>query len=174
MRRYADRRILHGTIPQQIDQAEAFFKQFIPMSGRGEGFHMRDEPDYPIEALREAVVNALVHQNYSFKGEAIRIFYYSDRIEIHSLGLLLPDISLAALKEGQVRSRPRNPVIASVLRDFPGGYMERLGTGIKFMIAQMLELGCPAPDFKELGEFIVTFQKAKTSNSFELQGLDKR
>src|SRR5690242_11928742 len=75
MRRYANRRILHGTIPQQIDQAEAFFNQFIPLCGRGERFHMRHEPDYPIEALREAVVNALVHRDYSFKAEAIRIFY---------------------------------------------------------------------------------------------------
>ncbi len=163
LRRYADRRILHGTIPQQVDQAETFFRQFIPVAGRVDGFHMRDEPDYPIEALREAVVNALVHRDYSLKGEAVRIFYYADRIEIHSPGLLLPDISLEALKEGRVRSRPRNPVIASVLRDFPGGYMERLGTGIRFMIAQMLEYGLPAPDFREMNEFIVTFQKAKTT-----------
>ena len=74
--RFADRRILHGTITQQIDQAEAFFKQYIPVAGRIEGFHRIDEPDYPLEALREAVVNAVVHRDYSLQGEAVRIFYY--------------------------------------------------------------------------------------------------
>ena len=159
LRRFAERRVLHGTIPQQVDQAEAFFRQFVPVAGWIEGFHRRDEPDYPIEALREAVVNALVHRDYSLKGEAVRIFYYQNRIEIHSPGLLLPGITLSDLSAGRVRSRPRNPVIASVLRDFPGGYMERLGTGIRFMLAQMQNLGLDGPDFRELDEFIVTFQK---------------
>ena len=52
MRRYADRRILHGTITQQIDQAEAFFKQYIPVPAYMDGFHRRDVPDYPSDALR--------------------------------------------------------------------------------------------------------------------------
>lgn len=155
--RYADRRILAGTITQQIDQAEGFFKQYIPVAAHMEGFHRIDEPEYPIDALREAVVNALVHRDYSLQGEAVRILYYKDRIEIRSPGLLLPGIHLDELRRGHARSKPRNPVIATVLRDFPGGYMERVGSGISFMIEQMRELGRPIPQFKEQGEFVVTF-----------------
>lgn len=164
MRRYADRRILQGTITQQIDQAEAFFKQYVPVAGYMEGFHRRDEPDYPLEALREAVVNAVVHRDYSIQGEAIRIFYYTDHIEIHSPGLLLPGISLADLQQGKVRSKLRNPVLGTVLRDFPGGYMERVGSGISFMIEQMRQLGRPAPQFKEQGEIVVTFSRTPLSD----------
>jgi len=173
MRRYADRRILRGTITQQIDQAEAFFKQYVPVAGYMEGFHRRDEPDYPLEALREAVVNAVVHRNYSIQGEAIRIFYYTDHIEIHSPGLLLPGISLADLQQGKVRSKLRNPVLGTILRDFPGGYMERMGSGISFMIAQMQQLGHPAPQFKEQGEIIVTFLRTPLSDDTIVPSVNK-
>jgi ATP-dependent DNA helicase RecG len=165
MRRYADRRILHGTITQQIDQAEAFFKQYVPVAGYVEGFHRRDEPDYPLEVLREAVINAVVHRDYSLRGEAVRIFYYLDRIEIHNPGLLLPGMQLADLQQGKVGSKLRNPIIGTVLRDFPGGYMERAGSGISYMIDQMRKLGRPDPQFKEQGEIIVTFLRAPNSNS---------
>jgi ATP-dependent DNA helicase RecG len=155
--RYADRRILHGTITQQVDQAEAFFNQYIPIAAHIEGFHRIDEPDYPIEALREAVVNAVVHRDYSLKGEAVRIFFYPDHIEIHNPGILMPGLTLEDLQQGVARSRPRNPVVTTVLRDFPGGYMEKVGSGIRFMIEQMRELGRPDPIFREQGEFLVNF-----------------
>lgn len=163
LRRYADRRILHGTITQQIDQAEAFFRQYIPVAGRIEGFHRIDEPDYPLEALREAIVNAVAHRDYSLQGEAIRISYYPDRIEIHNPGLLMPGISLEELKEGRARSKPRNLVITTVLRDSPGAYMERVGSGISFIINAMRELGRPDPEFKEQGEFIVLFRRVPSA-----------
>ncbi len=159
LRRFADRRIIHGTIAEQIDRAAAFFAQHIPVAARMAGFHRVDEPDYPLEALREAVVNAVIHRDYSLAGEAVRIFYYRDRIEIRNPGLLMPGLTLAEVQEGRARSKPRNPLIASILRDFPGGYVERVGTGISFMIEQMRQLGKPAPLFREQGEFIVTFLK---------------
>ncbi len=155
--RYADRRILHGPITRQIDQAEAFLKQYIPVAAYMDGFHRIDEPDYPPGALREAVVNAVVHRDYSLKGEGVRLFYYPDHIEIHNPGVLMPGLSLADLRQGMVRSRPRNPVVATVLRDFPGGYMERVGSGIRFMMDQMRELGRPDPEFRAQDEFLVNF-----------------
>jgi ATP-dependent DNA helicase RecG len=164
LHRYADRRILHGTVAQQIDQAEAFFLQHVPVAARIEGFHRLDEPDYPLEALREAVVNAVVHRDYSLQSEAVRIFYYPDRIEIRNPGVLLPGLHLEDLQRGQVRSKPRNPVLAAVLRDLPGGYMERVGTGVRFMLQQAVELGLPPPQFREQGEFIVTFPKRAASS----------
>jgi len=162
MHRYADRRILAGTITQQIDQAEGFFRQYIPVAARMDGFHRIDEPEYPLDALREAVVNALVHRDYSLQGEAVRILYYKDRVEIRSPGLLLPGIRLDELQRGNARSKPRNPITATVLRDFPGGYMERVGSGISFMIQQMRDLGHPDPQFKEQSEFVVTFLSGST------------
>ena len=165
--RYADRRILQGTITQQIDQAEAFFKQYVPIPAYMDSFHRIDEPDFPLEALREAVVNAVVHRDYSLQGEAVRIFYYQDRIEVHNPGLLMAGIRLEELKAGKVRSKPRNPIITTVLRDFPGGYMERVGSGISFMIDQMRQLGRPDPQFYEQGEFLVIFSRSSASENDE-------
>jgi len=160
LHRYADRRILHGTITEQIDQAERFLAQYIPVGAHIEGFHRVDEPDYPLEALRELMVNAVCHRDYSLTGEAVRVFYYPDRLEVRNPGLLMPGITLEELRQGKARSKPRNPIIASVLRDLPGGYMERLGAGIAFVIQSMRALGRPDPEFREQGEFIVTLRKS--------------
>ncbi|HEX2912172.1 MAG TPA: helix-turn-helix domain-containing protein [Chloroflexia bacterium] len=167
LRRYLDRKILHGNIVEQIEQAAVFFKQHVPVAARMAGFNRIDEPDYPLEALREAVVNAVVHRDYSLQGETVRIFYYADRIEIHNPGLLMPGIGLKELQKGQARSKPRNPVITRILRDLPGGYMEQVGSGISYMINQMRELGKPEPHFREQGEFIVTFEQGKVSTTLE-------
>ena len=168
--RYLDRRILHGTLPAQIDQAEEFVRHHRRVGARTEGFRRVDEPDYPLEALREAVVNAVVHRDYSLAGEAVRLFYYAVRIEIHSPGLLLPGVRLDDLQAGRVPSRPRNPILASLLRDIPGGYMERLGSGVAFMIQEMRALGRPAPTFREQGELMVTFAQAEQAAREEMAG----
>jgi ATP-dependent DNA helicase RecG len=164
LRRFSDRRIFHGTMTHQIDQAENWMRQYIAIPAQIEGFQRVDKPDYPLEALREAVVNAVVHRDYSLKGTAVRIFFYSDRVEIRNPGLLLPGLSLVDLKQGKALSLPRNPVLATVLREMPGNYVERLGSGVAFMINKMREMGRREPEFREEGEFSVTFWRA-TGNS---------
>lgn len=160
LRRYLDRHIVHGSLPEQIDQAEGFLQRHMRVGARTEGFRRVDEPDYPLEALREALVNAVVHRDYSLRGEAVRLFYYPDRIEVHSPGLLLPGLRLEDVRAGRAPSRPRNPLVANLLRDVPGGYMERLGSGISFMIREMRALGRPDPEFREQNEVVVTFHHA--------------
>jgi predicted HTH transcriptional regulator len=140
--RYADRKIITGTLQEVIDGAEAFLNRYIAVGARVEGFKRIDIPEHSIEALREAVINAVVHRDYSKRGESVRIFYYADRVEVHSPGLLLPGITVEQMERGMVQSKLRNPVLASLLRDVPG-YMERIGSGIRFML-----------------EFVVTFRAA--------------
>lgn len=124
-----------------------------------EGFKRIDIPEYSLETLREAVINAVVHRDYSKRGESVRVFCYPDRVEIHSPGLLLPGITVEQMKRGEVQSKLRNPTLANLLKDTPG-YMERLGSGIRFMLDETKRIGLPAPQFRETGEFIVTFRKA--------------
>ena len=104
-------------------------------------------------------MNAVVHRDYSRRGESIRVFYYADRIEIHSPGLLLPGITVEQMQRGEVSSKLRNPILAGLLRDIPG-YMERIGSGIRLMLNETKEMGLPPPEFKEQSEFVVTFRKA--------------
>lgn len=162
-RRYTDRRIISGSVRELIDGTENFLRQYIPVAARMEGFHRIDEPDYPLEVLREAVVNAVVHRDYSLEGESVRVFYYPDRIEVRNPGVLLPGLSVEDLEQGQAFSKLRNPILAGTLRDLPGGYMERMGSGVKFMLEEMERLGHPRPTFKEKGEFVVTFYKKEAT-----------
>jgi ATP-dependent DNA helicase RecG len=157
--RYADRRFITETLQDLIDGAELFLSRYIAVGARVEGFKRIDIPEYSLEALREAVINAVVHRDYSKRGESVRVFCYPDRVEIHSPGLLLPGITVEQMERGEVQSKLRNPTLANLLKDVPG-YMERLGSGIRFMLDETKRLGLPGPRFREMGEFVVTFQKA--------------
>ena len=157
--RYADRKNVRGTLQELIDGAEAFVNRYIAVGARVEGWKRIDIPEYSQEVLREAIINAVVHRDYSKRGESIRVFYYPDRVEVHSPGLLLPGITVEQMERGVVQSKLRNPVLAGLLRDIPG-YMERIGSGIRFMLDETRRLGLPTPQFREAGEFIVTFHKA--------------
>jgi ATP-dependent DNA helicase RecG len=171
VRSYLDRRNLRGTLPELINQTSLFLKQFIRVGATIRGFFREDEPEYPHEALREAVVNAIVHRDYSRLGETVRVFMYDDRVEVRSPGGLLPGISLADLVAMRVRSVPRNPVLAGYLRDRPG-YMERIGSGIRFMVSEMRRMDLPDPEFTDHQDFVVTFRNG--DRVAEHPGLNER
>jgi len=157
--RYADKKIITGTLTELIDGAEAFLNRYIAVGARIEGWKRVDIPEHSIGALREALVNAVVHRDYSRRGESVRVFFYADRVEVHSPGLLLPGITVEQMEQGRVQSKLRNPVLANLLRDVPG-YMERVGSGIRFMFDETKRLGLPPPEFREMEEFVVTFRQA--------------
>lgn len=161
VRRYIDRKNIIGTLPELIDNVENWLRINVKVGAVIEGFKRIDLPEYPLEALREAVVNAVVHRDYSLAGETIRVFIYPDRIEIHSPGLLVPGVTLEDLKKMKTISRPRNRGLAQFMRDIPG-YMERIGGGIRLMVSEMQELNLPEPDFEEHHEFVVTFRGGVT------------
>jgi predicted HTH transcriptional regulator len=75
------------------------------------------------------------------------------------LTCLLPGITVEQMERGEVQSKLRNPTLANLLKEIPG-YMERLRSGIRFMLDETKHMGLPAPQFREMGEFVVTFRKA--------------
>src|SRR5436305_1467051 len=157
--RYADRHIVTGTLQELIDGAELFLSRYIAVEAHVEGFKRIDIPEYSLEVLREAVINAVVHRDYSKRGESVRVFYYPDRVEVHSPGLLLPGITVEQMERGEVQSKLRNPVLAGLLSNIPG-YMEQIGSGIRFMLDETKRMGLPALHFRERSEVIMTFHKA--------------
>lgn len=171
IRTYIDRKNFVGTMPELIDKASSFLRQYIRVGATIRGFYREDEPEYPYEALREAVVNAVIHRDYARSGETVRVFLYSDRVEIRSPGALLPGVSLDDLVALRVTSVPRNPVLAGLLRDLPG-YMERIGSGIRLMLREMEALGLPPPEFSEHFDFVVTFRNG--GKAMEPEGLNER
>ncbi len=171
--RYADRKFITGTLQELVDGVETFLNRYIAVGARVEGWKRIDIPEYSIEVLREAVINAVVHRDYTKRGESIRVFYYPDRIEIHSPGLLLPGITIEQMECGEVELKLRNPYLAGLLRDIPG-YMERIGSGIRFMLDETKRMGLPVPEFRQTSEFIVTFHKAQALLSVQEQLQNQR
>jgi len=160
VRRYIDRKNLRGTLPELIDQASRFLVQYTRVGATIRGFYREDEPEYPHEALREAVVNAVVHRDYSRSGETVRVFMFPDRVEVRSPGGLPPELTIDDVVELRATSVPRNEVLAGFLRDIPG-YMERVGSGLRFMVTEMREAGLPDPEFSDHLDFMVTFRNGQ-------------
>lgn len=154
---YIDRRDLHGPLYQLVDDAEQFIYRHMKIGRRIEGFVGVEYREYPQAAVREAIVNAVVHRDYSRRGQSIRIFMFDNRIEIYSPGTLPPGVSIEKMRRLEPQSVQRNPIIVGVLRDLGSRYIERLGTGIRRMAQAMTEHGLPRPQFEEVGnEFRVT------------------
>jgi ATP-dependent DNA helicase RecG len=138
------RQDIGGALAEQIRQAETFVVSNMRRGMRISGFTREEMAEYPLAVVREAIVNAIAHRDYSIRGEGIRLLMYGDRMEIYSPGRLPGHVTLENLKDERYS---RNEAIVAVLSDL--GYIERLGYGIDRMIATMQETGLPAPIFEE-------------------------
>ncbi|BDG60950.1 AlbA family DNA-binding domain-containing protein [Caldinitratiruptor microaerophilus] len=150
---FIDQQEITGPLWEQVDQALKFVRRNIRLSGRIEGVRRVDRYEYPLDAVREAVVNAVVHRDYSISGQDIRLAIFDDCIEITSPGLLPTGISVEELGTGA--SEVRNRVIARTLKDM--GLIEEWGRGTRIMKEAMAAWGLPPPRFEEKGrDFQVT------------------
>ncbi|MBL7184014.1 MAG: putative DNA binding domain-containing protein, partial [Anaerolineae bacterium] len=156
MLRTIDRKDLRGPLPGLVMAAEQFLYRHIRIGHEVIGFEGIDYWEYPREAMREALINAAIHRDYSIAGGRIRIFLFDDRIEFYSPGDLLPGVTVEKMQRLESQSKLRNLVIVEVFRDL-GGFIEKMGTGIQRMARAMEEHGLLRPHFEELGgEFRVT------------------
>ena len=101
--------------------------------------------EYPLEALRELLVNAVAHRDYNMQGDNVHLFIFSDRIEIHSPGGLPGPVTLQNLLEARFS---RNAVVTQVLSDM--GFVERLGYGLNRAIMAMRQHNLRPPRFEEI------------------------
>jgi ATP-dependent DNA helicase RecG len=109
----------------------------------------------PLAALREALVNALCHRDYSQQGAAISLAIFDDRLELWNEGGLPFGLEPEALK-GEHASRPRNLLIADVF--FRRGLIERWGRGTQVIVEECQRAGRPEPSYSLKGGcFVVTF-----------------
>jgi len=138
------RQDISGTLVEQIRQAEAFVVSNMRRGMRISGFTREETTEYPLAVVREAMVNAIAHRDYSIRGEGIRLLIYGDRMEIYSPGRLPGHVTIDNLKDERYS---RNEAIVAVLSDL--GYIERLGYGIDRMMTTMQEAGLPEPIFEE-------------------------
>jgi predicted HTH transcriptional regulator len=151
-----DQKEMEGTIFDMVKDAEAFFLKNMKTAARIEGFSRVQISEYPIEALREAVINALAHRDYGISGATVMIQIFSNRIVIASPGLLPQPLTLEMVKSFKYRPVSRNPIIARALFDVK--LMEERGGGFKRMHDMMVNYGLKPPIFDyDSGYFTVTF-----------------
>lgn len=150
-------KIFNGSLADMIEDTMAFFKLVLPQRQRMErGIQRVDEYAYPLEALREAVVNAVCHRDYTISGSTIRVLVFDDRLEIRSPGGLPNTLTLQSMI---YRQFTRNQMIASFLTGY--GYMEKRGKGVARILKSCQQAGvqCDLSLAPGNDEFVVTMGK---------------
>lgn len=151
-----DSQNIQGSLILAVDKAMGFMRKHVNVSLKIDGLRHVESWSIPKMALREAVINALIHTDYSMTGSRIRIEIFDDRIEITNPGLLPFGITIEHIKEGI--SKIRNRVIARVFRELK--MIEEFGSGIQRIIRECEKAGLKTPVFEELGaSFRVTLFK---------------
>lgn len=154
---FLDQRQLTGHAFLLLREADLFLRRHLPVAGRFEPglFERQDEPLFPPLALREALVNALCHRDYSIPGGAVNVAIFDDRLEISSTGVLPYGLTVADLKRNH-QSLPRNPLLANVF--YLRGLIERWSRGTQKIVELCVRAGHPEPEFEErASEFVVRF-----------------
>ncbi len=145
---FLDQRQLDGHVFRLLDESMLFLRRHLPVAGRIQPglFEREDEPLFPVPALREALVNAFCHRDYSHPGGAVSVAIFDDRLEIWSDGTLAGGLRPDDLKRDHT-SRPRNPIIAEVL--YRRGLIEHWGRGTQKIVELCVRAGHPEPIFEE-------------------------
>ena len=153
-----DAQTIVGPLPRQVADAMAFAVRNMRVGAYKDPARM-DLPQYSVEALFEALVNAVAHRDYSMRGSRIRLSMFADRLEIDSPGGLPNNLTIDAM---EARQSTRNEAIASVLGrvpvgDIPGSgqrryFMERRGDGVPVIFRETRALCGRSPSYRLLGD----------------------
>ena len=162
--RFLDNKRLDGTISEMLKLAISFVINNIKKATRINDSGIREDVlEYPIKAIREIILNSLIHRDYSIhtENEPIRLTIFDDRIEISNPGGLYGRLSLNEL--GKVHSDIRNPFIASILEILE--VTENRYSGIPTIYAEMKKAGLMEPKFESVrGTFKVTLYNSKKTD----------
>ncbi|MFH0944865.1 MAG: helix-turn-helix domain-containing protein [Planctomycetota bacterium] len=159
--RIIDRAEILSDPVQAVDDALEFVQKHSNVGMRITGSRRKDVPLYPTVALREAIVNSVVHADYSQKGSPIRIALFEGRIEIENPGLLPFGLTIEDIRRGA--SKLRNRVLGRVFHEL--GLIELWGSGIQRMSRACEEAGLSVPQLEEVGTgFRVTIDATRSES----------
>jgi len=174
---FLDNRQVRGHAFHLLTSAQEFLRQHLPIASqvKPDDFVRSDRVLYPLQVVREALVNALCHRDYVRPGGSLGIALYDDRLEISNEGTLPDPLTLADLR-GEHPSKPRNQVIANAF--YRRGLLESWGRGTLDMIRLCINAGHPEPEFLEKGGcFTVRFlpiQVSPAAPRAEMTALERR
>ena len=144
---FVDRLDIEGSVFDAIDEVPRFIRRNTRMAARIGTMRREDIPEYPEVAIREILVNAIAHADYSLTGMHIFVAIYSDKMEVQNPGMLPFGMTMDDFRSGV--SKIRNRVIARVFREL--GLMEEWGSGYRRVIESCRSGGYMIPDWQELG-----------------------
>ena len=148
-----------GPLDRQIVTALQFVRQYNRVAARKD-IGREDRPQYSLRAVFEAIVNAVVHRDYSIYGARIRLFMFADRLELYSPGALANTLTVDTLPYNQVT---RNELLARLLSEISipdnvtgavarGSFLERRGEGVGIILRASEQLSGRLPQYELLGE----------------------
>ncbi len=149
---------IRSFLPRAAEEAIRFAQKHLTHESIIEGVRREERWSVPLVAIREAIMNAIVHADYAQQGAPIRIALFDDRIEIENPGLLPFGLTIEDIMQGV--SKLRNRVIGRVFHELH--LIEQWGSGIQRMTAACQEAGMEAPKLEEIGvHFRVTISSAR-------------
>ena len=167
---FIDMKVFPGDIIDQRDDAIEFVKEHIKLHAEIKGTERVERWEYPIEAVRESITNAICHRDYRIASN-VQVRIFDDRIEIWGVGPLLEPLTIEDLKRKHA-SILRNLLIGKCF--FLIKFIEEWGTGTNRIIEWCLKYGLPEPIFEEIsGSLVVTIRKYHISDEI-LEKLSER
>ena len=157
---FLDQRQLRAPAFKLLEEAELFCQRHFPLPGRIESGRLQrvDRPLIPPEAMREILVNALIHRDYTIAGGAVSLAIFDDRVEVWSAGRFPSGITAESLNHAHP-SVQQNPIIAEVFHR--AGLIEKWGRGTNRVADMCRTADIAPPEFAEIaGAAVVTFRVA--------------
>lgn len=163
-----DSKEFYGNLFSQLEDAMNFMRNHISVKYEInvqdttiQDLARKDIWEYPLEAIREAIINAIIHRDYNDYSSRVEVRIYDDKIWINNPGKLQPPLTVEDLKIPNHQSKPRNPLLAKAF--YFAGLIESWGTGTSKIINLCKEHGLPEPEFDDrqegVGSFTVIFYK---------------
>ncbi|MBI2495426.1 MAG: putative DNA binding domain-containing protein [Candidatus Omnitrophica bacterium] len=155
---FMDQRQVRAPAFKLLEESEMFCQRHFPMPAKIVPGQLRrvEATLIPVDAMREILVNAIIHRDYSIAGGSISLAIFDDRVEVWSAGAFPTGITPEQLSKSHL-SVQRNPIIADVFNR--AGLIEKWGRGTNRVIAMCREAGIAPPEFEEItGAAVVTFR----------------
>ncbi len=166
-----DQQEIREHLPQALEKAFEFVRKHASRSAEFGELRRKDVWNVPLEAVREALTNAIVHADYSQAGAPIRVAIFDDRIEVENPGLLAPGMTVADIREGV--SKLRNRVIGRVFKEL--NLIEQWGSGFQRMAASCRAANLPEPLMEEVAfRFRVTFRLERVAEQPEADATEQK
>ena len=160
---FIDNARVKGNFFELLDAGMSFLFKHLSLSGIVKGLRREEQLEIPVEALREALINALCHRLLDSPSGSVGISVFDDRVEIENTGHLPNELTVDTIKLPH-RSYPQNPIIADAL--YMTSFLESWGTGVSRMVDACKSVGLPEPEYGTDGSFVwITFKRPNSDTN---------